>query len=210
MTQQLSYSNFSSHDSDDSSELLNNYSNNKENIMNKKRRTIRRRQKINNNNSKVKTIKEMLQPMNDDSDDEGDLADFNPPPMATSAAGERIDNRDSLNSAKQTTEAQQLQQTNDDSVDVEGYNNLSEGYTEQYMNQYVPYYQNVANISSSSSENISNSEIKEKLNYLIHLIEEQKDEKVGHVAEELILYSFLGVFVIYIVDSFARVGKYVR
>ena len=32
---------------------------------------------------------------------------------------------------------------------------------------------------------------------------------IGRV-EELILYSFLGVFVIYIVDSFARVGKYVR
>ena len=42
------------------------------------------------------------------------------------------------------------------------------------------------------------------------MIEEQKDEKTGHVTEELVLYSFLGVFVIYVVDSFARVGKYVR
>ncbi len=28
--------------------------------------------------------------------------------------------------------------------------------------------------------------------------------------EELVLYTFLGVFVIFVVDSFARVGKYVR
>ena len=39
---------------------------------------------------------------------------------------------------------------------------------------------------------------------------EQKDEKTGHVMEEVILYSFLGVFIIFIVDSFARVGKYTR
>jgi hypothetical protein len=26
----------------------------------------------------------------------------------------------------------------------------------------------------------------------------------------VILYSFLGIFIIFIVDSFARVGKYVR
>jgi hypothetical protein len=45
---------------------------------------------------------------------------------------------------------------------------------------------------------------------MIHLLEEQKDEKTGHIMEELILYSFLGVFMIFIVDSFARAGKYVR
>ena len=50
----------------------------------------------------------------------------------------------------------------------------------------------------------------DKLNYMIHLLEEQKDEKTGHIMEELILYSFLGVFMIFIVDSFARAGKYVR
>ena len=50
----------------------------------------------------------------------------------------------------------------------------------------------------------------EKLNYMIHLLEEQKNEKTENVTEELILYSFLGIFIIFIVDSFARAGKYVR
>ena len=49
-----------------------------------------------------------------------------------------------------------------------------------------------------------------KLNYMIHLMEEQKDEKTDHVNEELVLYMFLGVFVIFVVDSFARAGKYKR
>jgi hypothetical protein len=28
--------------------------------------------------------------------------------------------------------------------------------------------------------------------------------------EEVVLYSFLGIFIIYIVDSFTRIGKYTR
>ena len=49
-----------------------------------------------------------------------------------------------------------------------------------------------------------------KLNYMIHLLEENKDEKTQNVTEELVLYMFLGVFVIFVVDSFAKVGKYTR
>ena len=45
---------------------------------------------------------------------------------------------------------------------------------------------------------------------MINLLEEQQDEKTNNVTEEVILYSFLGIFVIFIVDSFAKVGKYVR
>jgi hypothetical protein len=65
-------------------------------------------------------------------------------------------------------------------------------------------------MSSSSSANIENSILIEKLNYMIHLLEEQQDERTNNVTEEVILYCFLGVFMIFIVDSFTRVGKYVR
>lgn len=50
----------------------------------------------------------------------------------------------------------------------------------------------------------------EKINYMIHLLEEQQMEKTANVTEEFILYILLGVFVIFTVDSFTRVGKYVR
>ncbi len=45
---------------------------------------------------------------------------------------------------------------------------------------------------------------------MIHLLEDQQDEKTYTVTEELILYLFLGVFVIFTVDSFARAAKYTR
>jgi hypothetical protein len=50
----------------------------------------------------------------------------------------------------------------------------------------------------------------EKINYMIHLLEEQQHERTNNITEEFILYTFLGVFMIFIVDSFARAGKYVR
>ena len=53
-------------------------------------------------------------------------------------------------------------------------------------------------------------ELMKKMEKILYLLEAQQDEKTGHVTEELILYSFLGVFIIFIVDSFARAGKYVR
>jgi hypothetical protein len=50
----------------------------------------------------------------------------------------------------------------------------------------------------------------DKLNHVIHLLEEQQDDKTAHVTEEIVLYLFLGIFVIFIVDSFTRLGKYTR
>lgn len=50
----------------------------------------------------------------------------------------------------------------------------------------------------------------DKLNYLIRLLEEQRDEKTGYVTEEIILYLFLGIFVIFVLDSFVKTGKYSR
>ena len=56
----------------------------------------------------------------------------------------------------------------------------------------------------------SNDELLEKINYMIHMLEEQQHEKTNNITEEFILYTFLGVFVIYIVDSFSRSTKYTR
>jgi hypothetical protein len=52
--------------------------------------------------------------------------------------------------------------------------------------------------------------IMQKLNHITHILEDLQMEKTSNITEELILYSFLGVFVIFMVDSFARVGKYHR
>lgn len=83
---------------------------------------------------------------------------------------------------------------------------------------YLPYYTATAGGMGGGSPSGSvhgdeagrRDELLKKLDYMIHLLEEQHEEKTGHVAEEVVLYSFLGVFVIFVVDSFARAGKYVR
>lgn len=65
-----------------------------------------------------------------------------------------------------------------------------------------------SNLNSNSSS--SESFIMEKLNRMLYILEEQQYEPTKHITEEFILYTFLGVFVIYVVDSFSRAGKYIR
>ena len=62
---------------------------------------------------------------------------------------------------------------------------------------------------NQNNSNLQN-ELSQKLDYLIHMLEEQRDQKTETVTEELILYSFLGVFIIFVLDSFVKVGKYTR
>ena len=96
------------------------------------------------------------------------------------------------------------------------YRKLVPNYNATNKNTNVEHnkqYNSSANSSANSSTNVtsdSNQVLIEKLNYMINLLEEQQDQKTGSVTEEVVLYSFLGVFIIFVVDSFARVGKYVR
>jgi len=82
-----------------------------------------------------------------------------------------------------------------------------QGYRQQQMNQ-------LAGTSSSSygggAGQDNNDILMQKLNYMINLLEQNQDERTNNVTEEIVLYSFLGIFIIFIVDSFVRVGKYVR
>lgn len=59
-------------------------------------------------------------------------------------------------------------------------------------------------------DNNFNNKLLDKINYMIHMLEEQHNEKTNNITEEFILYTFLGIFIIFIVDSFSRAGKYIR
>jgi hypothetical protein len=74
----------------------------------------------------------------------------------------------------------------------------------------IPNYTHAFTNHTSTPTLSDNDLLMEKINYMIHLLEEQQDEKSGSVTEEVILYSFLGIFIIFIVDSFYYVGKYTR
>ena len=88
-------------------------------------------------------------------------------------------------------------------------------YASQYYEQFVPYAESLANQlaggggggGGGGSMSGTNAALIEKLNYIIHMLEDKKDEKTGHVVEELVLYCFLGVFIIFIVDTFTRAAS---
>ena len=120
----------------------------------------------------------------------------------------------------------------DDNLELQNLqsNFLNDAEVKNYFKRLVPNYNHKQSSSYSHNQSqnqnqnrgaypasINNFEnhdtnqvLIEKLNYMINLLEEQQDQKTGNVTEEVVLYSFLGVFIIFIVDSFVRVGKYVR
>ena len=72
-----------------------------------------------------------------------------------------------------------------------------------YLNEY---YNN-----QSQNPNIStNQDLLKKLDNILHILEEEHEEKNTYITEELILYLFLGIFIIYVLDNFVKVGKYKR
>jgi len=163
-----------------------------------------------------------------------------PPPPDSSGVNKTIASEQSLNlSNTQNKEMFKLlgraPQPNDDNTNINyslnSYNsNYGDGKSvEEYYKKMLPGYEsrlpvnkpyynmNYSNSNHSNNsnyynkmDNSNNDILLQKLNYMIHLLEEKQDEKTNNVMEEVILYSFLGIFIIFVVDSFARVGKYVR
>lgn len=84
--------------------------------------------------------------------------------------------------------------------------NYQQSYSDTPMySKPQPYYAKFGNTSGGGDDKLM-----ERINYMIHLLEQQQQEKTANITEEFLLYTFLGVFVIYVVDSFSRTGKYTR
>jgi len=200
----------------------NNNSNNKNGTEIDKKRNARKTIKNKTNTNVQKMIKTIYEPVNDaDDDSNSDMSDFTPPPNAELTKVPQVDyNSELLNNQNgNETETENQNENNDINSNLgnqppnqndsgintsEGFNSLPSTYAKDYYKQYVPYY------NQMSQNNGNKDQLLEKLNYMIHLLEEQQDVKTGHVMEEIILYSFLGIFMIFVVDSFARAAKYVR
>jgi len=171
--------------------------------------------------------------------DDGNLVDFNPPPRPlvetlnnnhsvnqgqdtqNKKGNIDIDHEEPI-TVTQTKNIESINDMNENTREINKYKRVYpqpmdsyEGFNSnisnsEFNNKFVDYFNQNGYTNLTSHSNNNKDQLLEKLNYMIHLLEEQKNEKTGHVIEEVILYSFLGIFIIFIVDSFARAGKYTR
>lgn len=193
--------------------------------------TVEKSQTVNDNRNV--RVQDLLNKMNVDND--GDrLANFNPPPAPVlnvkkpdmsgkSSSGEfnpseLLPKNDFSNSSmpefKQNTKNNNYIAPYTYSAPVSNLGNYG-NYNNAYNPSNIapkPYYAKMGIGSNNSGLNggLADDKLMEKINYMIHLLEEQQNEKTNHITEEFVLYTFLGIFMIYVVDSFSRAGKYVR
>jgi hypothetical protein len=127
-------------------------------------------------------------------------------------------NQNSNQNNDNTTYIKDIPTTNGNPISNNMYSSLPSNYANQYYNQFVSaankgYGSGLGSddsLTSSASMSMPKNELIEKLNYIIDLLEEQQDYKTNSILEDLILYAFLGIFIIFIVDSFSKSNKYVR
>ena len=194
--------------------------------------------KENFDTGKVNSILETLHKnqKTDDDDNKSNLGNFNPPAKPISSgvgktiATEQMMNMTNQNDAMFRTlgRAPQPNNQNNDNLELNDYSNYGDSKTvDEYYKKVIPGYnpnQNTnpnqnptnrlyhkASYDTAMNNNVPSQDVLlQKINYMISLLEEQQDEKTNNVTEEVVLYSFLGIFIIFIVDSFSKIGKYVR
>jgi len=193
--------------------------------------------KDNVNTEKVLSV---LQSIHNLPEHQNELADFSPLPPPQSMGVQSTISREGKNSSNSpsigsnlssnlTSEASDINQGTTYNLYSEDHNqNMAEDYYKRFIPNYesmynsTPYNSPAYKYSNSTRLNPNNGQMStggpmstndvliEKLNYMINLLEEQQDERTNTVTEEVVLYSFLGIFIIFIVDAFSRAGKYTR
>ena len=155
-------------------------------------------------------MKKTLSNKRDDSDDEDDIGSEYIPSTQPIAEKQTTDNSRDV---EDNSEEHQMLQKGLEQQRVYLQQNTSNNLP--YLNKYIQNYTGTPNYVPNYNQapkhtELNNNELMKKLNYVVHMLEEQHDEKTGSITEELILYTFLGIFVIFVVDSFAKTGKYKR
>jgi len=150
-------------------------------------------------NNKLGNFKPLSPPtlnIKKDMDDNNEIKQYVPPKISFAQAS----------IAAKTQGHQQLPSYGADDMKSAVYSNYNKSYEPPVQLMQKPYYANMG----ISNGPLTDNKLMEKINYMIHLLEQQQHEKTNNITEEFILYTFLGVFIIFVVDSFARAGKYTR
>lgn len=201
---------------------------NEESIVDKKKnahnRTQKRLPKESYNSEKVNSVLQTLH-NNQETEQDNMMGDyFNPPPKPQSSGVQKTISTENMQTISNTNGSQPSPNyDNSNNLDLNNFNdNYGDNKTaENYYKKMIPNYNSFNQETNTNNRQYyqsgshhepttSNDILMQKLNYMIHLLEEQQDEKTNNVTEEVVLYSFLGIFIIFVCDSFARAGKYVR
>lgn len=200
-------------------------------IISKKKQQYNKTQKfrqhsIDFNPQKVNSV---LQSIHNNSDDDNELANYNP--KGTHVEANHSENFKPMNpfdfpdkpmsmGSERTKKEEGMsnmgpQPVENDTLNLQELQNafMNDAQVRDYYRKLVPNYTKSEHNKQHNTPSYiggDNQVLIEKLNYMIGLLEDQQDQKSGSVTEEVVLYSFLGVFIIFIVDSFTKVGKYVR
>ena len=161
-----------------------------------------------NRNTRVNDLLNKITATNENNDGQH-LSNFSPPQNPEINQKKGLYSMDELNRGPMNMPLPIIRKDNNDSNYSD--NNMSVAKLSNYQMSYEPgknhYY---ANMGLGQGLSNGNDKIMEKINYLIHMVEAERDEKTDTVIQDMVLYMFLGVFIIFICDSFARSGKYTR
>jgi len=144
-------------------------------------KTLKRRDTT-RSNAKVEAMLEKIHEADDN--DENDDNNYQPLQPPSSAGMERMEHGMEHGMEQRMDEQQNI--SNDSSPpQQEAFTQLPSEYAKQYYQQYIPYYNQSSDDMSPTG--VNKDELLTKLNQVIYLLEEQQNEKTGHVTEELIL-----------------------
>lgn len=163
-----------------------------------------------NNQHRLERVQQLIHNMNVE-DDGQSLANFKPIDYSTTAsAASASASTPSTTSTTASPVKPLYSMSNNTDMKSNSYSSYNDVYLGDSKIGNIPYYKNNTNNMNSNANQTEHIRIMEKLNRMMHILEEQQYEPTKHITEEFILYTFLGVFVIYVIDSFTRAGKYIR
>ncbi len=182
---------------------------------------------INTNDERSERVNKLLNNMSSvlEENDGNKLADFNPIPLPN--IQKKTDNENQMlgrTSDEQLPHIPNHLQLQPPKIDKDSSNFGPSGIDLGNPQQPNPYgnYRNIyeptrmrapmqyQNNSLQNTHTVVDNKLLEKINYMVYMLEQQQNEKTSNITEEFVLYTFLGVFIIFIVDSFSITGKYNR
>ena len=189
--------------------------------LNKKRQQTNLNKTQKQHSSKVNSMLQTIHNLPPEEYSENGLSDFNPIPPPSSAGVENTKIRENMTTK---TESDEYTYAGINHSNIQKFippTAASSNPPKDYYSRFMPNYDKMYSANTSGMQNLNpyqnqnhgssdNDILLNKLNYMINLLEQSQDERTNNVTEEIVLYIFLGIFIIFIIDSFVRVGKYVR